>query len=233
MIIEFYFGKINLNIKKNKKKMKKLFFAALAAFTISFSANAQDEAKFSLDLRAGANFATTTAKAEQGATKTSRLGLNAGVYANYNVAPTFALQLGLVYSGKGYGEKMGSDKLNLTLEYLEIPLNAVYKIPAGNKVKVVINAGPYFALALGGKIKASTMGVDVSTDVKFGSDQDKIKGTDFGFNFGAGVEISDKFLVNLNYGLGLTNLSNDTSAGATKVNNRVFSVGVGYRLFSK
>ncbi|TAE74996.1 MAG: PorT family protein [Bacteroidetes bacterium] len=213
--------------------MKKLFLAALAAFTISFVAQAQDESKFSLDARVGLNLASTTSKVQAPTSKTMLLGLNLGVYANYNLAPTFALQAGLVYSGKGESTKSDFIKGSTTLNYLEIPINAVYKIPAGEQLKIVINAGPYLAYALNGKYKASGSGFDFNENVEFGSDAGKLKRTDFGLNVGAGVEITDKILINLNYGLGLTNLNNLTGSNAQTINNRVFSITAGYRLFSK
>ena len=48
--------------------------------------------------------------------------------------------------------------------------------------------------------------------------------TDFGLQFGAGVNIKN-FVIDVRYGLGLSNLSNDSSVSAK---NRAIGITVGY-----
>ncbi|ULT22709.1 hypothetical protein KUH03_25680 [Sphingobacterium sp. E70] len=54
-----------------------------------------------------------------------------------------------------------------------------------------------------------------------------MKAFDAGLNFLAGFKLTNGFLINGGYGLGLTNMLKDIDGVTSK--NRVFSVGVGYQ----
>jgi hypothetical protein len=109
----------------------------------------------------------------------------------------------------------------MNLNYLQIPLNALYKLDLGG-MKLLLQAGPYLGFGLGGQAKweAKGGGVSESEDwkIKFGDGEEKEdveyidKAFDFGLGLGVGLQFS-KVQVGLNYGLGLTNMydNNDFS----------------------
>ena len=106
-----------------------------------------------------------------------------------------------------------------------------------DNVKWHINAGPYVAVGVGGKVKweVTDDGDTDKGDYKaFGtadedSDQEKggLKRFDAGLSFGTGVSIN-KFYVGLTYDLGLVNAADKDAWKDYKMRNRNFSIGIGY-----
>jgi len=153
------------------------------------------------------------------------VGFNIGGVVEIPIASSFFFQPGVSFSTKGfkYEETLlgTTTTLKSSLNYLDIPLNLMYKIRATENLGVLVLAGPNLGLGLSGKYDDGTE----KTDVKFGSaEDDDLKALDFGLNFGAGVEFG-KFQITAQYGLGLSNLSTQTDASAK---NNVLSFNVAY-----
>ncbi|HJP62147.1 MAG TPA: porin family protein [Mucilaginibacter sp.] len=175
-------------------------------------------------IKAGLNSSKLTVSATGGSISTESLvGFHVGGVADIGFE-TFSIQPGLLFSTKGgkSTSEDGTDKI--TLNYLEIPVNFLYKVPAGDG-KVFFGAGPYLGYGLSGKSKSSD---GTSTDVTFGSTTDDVKNPDFGFNFLAGYQFSQGFALNVNYGLGLANLSNEDAGVNLKTKNQVLSFSLTY-----
>lgn len=177
-----------------------------------------------------------------------------GATADIPLAPILSFQTGLLLNGKGSKSNSYADASNHSDNYvkstfnplyLELPANLVLKFPVGTAARLYVGAGPYAAMGIGGKSKteSSLLGVKSSTseNIKFNDDDpltgeqegaryDRLKRFDFGINALAGVEIK-RFMVGVNYGLGLTKI-NSTQTDNTTDNNkyRTFSVGVGFKL---
>jgi len=194
--------------------MKKILLSLGAAVLLAAGAQAQT----SWGAKAGLNFPKLNASGN-GVTESTDASTNFYVtgYASIPAAANFAIQPGLSLQGKG--GKIDDVKTNLM--YLEVPVNAVYYIPTGYTGSVFIGAGPYAALGLSGKVK----GGGQSYDINFGSADDEVNRFDWGFNFLAGYKLTNGFLVNAGYGLGLGNLNN---VGSGNLRNGVFSAGVGF-----
>src|SRR5690606_31118180 len=148
-------------------------------------------------------------------------------YLDAPLANNFSIQPGLSLQGKGGKgvsvndfEELGNDG-KLDLMYLEIPVNFVYSIHTGNSGNVFLGAGPYAGLGLSAKAKTG----NVKVDVGFGDDG--FKRFDAGLNFLAGYRLSNGFLINGGYGLGLVDM---IGADGGSLKNRVFSLGIGYQL---
>ncbi|HWK59293.1 MAG TPA: porin family protein [Parapedobacter sp.] len=216
--------------------MRKLLLTTLTLAVAGHLAFAQDS-PIKFGVKAGVNLPTVSLTGddvdsdEKDALKSS-LSFYVGATADFSISPIFSIQPGLTLSGKGY--KMSDEFEGASFEttnnvmYLEIPVNAVARFAAGSG-NVFVGAGPYYGFALSGKTKweASFDGETESDeeDVEFGNGDGETKRGDFGVNLLAGYELSNGFNIHLGYGLGLGNLSNETDV---KVNNRVFSVGVGF-----
>lgn len=150
------------------------------------------------------------------------VGFNVGGVVDIPVASSFYFQPGVSYSLKGTKSTFLDETVKTTLNYVDVPLNLMYKVKA-SKVAVVILAGPNIGFGISGKSISDTD----SEDVKFGSDEDQVKRLDFGLNFGAGVEFG-KFQVTAQYGLGLSNLANTADGDDSKVKNNVISFNAAY-----
>src|SRR5690606_21761370 len=120
-------------------------------------------------------------------------------YANIFAAPNFAIQPGLSLQGKGAKFKNGDifefedgESATINLMSIEIPVNAVYYIPAGTAGSVFIGAGPYvgFNVAANGKSGGESEKIDI------GSGDGEINTVDYGANFQAGFKLSNGFLIN-------------------------------------
>ena len=134
----------------------------------------------------------------------------------------FVLQPALLYSSKGSKYSYFGEDMTISPGFLEIPVYAAYKFDLGN-MKLLLDAGPYFAYGISGKIKSG----GESQSINFGSDDNAdMKAFDFGLGLGAGLEITN-FLISLNYEFGLTNLVPGTTDGS-EAKSRVFGISVGY-----
>jgi len=157
-------------------------------------------------------------------------GFHLGPVFDFEFSEAISLQTGLLFTNKGFSVDLEdglSDNESVdgfartSYNYLEVPLNFVYKI---NNFQLY--AGPYFAIGLGGKSKwdytLKGSGPDMSEvgDRKlkaiFGSigegdldpDERAYKAMDTGLNFGIGYKLGP-VLVNAGYSLGLGNLQPD------------------------
>ena len=179
--------------------------------------------QISLGLRAGINYANVDNKVfdADGIEKLPIAGLNFGVFGEMLLnKKSLFFETGLYLSGKGFkfsNQVNGNDfKQTIAIQYLEIPLYTSFKTDLGKK-KLNIFAGPYMGIAVSGNIKTITILGDTEEDINFGNDKvdDAFKRTDFGLNFGAGIQ-SKNILIRAQYGLGLSNMFPDPDSGKSK-----------------
>jgi hypothetical protein len=139
----------------------------------------------------------------------------------------FSLQPELNYIQKGSKWEEGDASEKYTVNYLEVPVLA--KVTFGEATKFYVNAGPSVAFGLGGKAKWEEGDESGETDIKFGDEDESSddyyieKGTDISFQIGAGVIVAEKVMIDVRYGLGLTDLYDD---GSVKNNVLQFTVGI-------
>jgi hypothetical protein len=231
--------------------MKKVLFI-LAITAAGGAANAQK-----IYVQGGANFANIT-KNNAGETSDNNIltTFNAGVMGRFGISKIFDLETGLLFTGRGAKAEtfFGADesdnyvKAKFNPYYIELPVNAVVKLPlsVGGNSNVFVNAGPYVAMGVAGKSKVETKFVGVtstsSENIKFNNDDpttnqqegaayDRIKRFDFGLNFGAGIDFG-QILVKANYGLGLSKISSASTDNSDNDKNkyRTLSVSVGIPL---
>ena len=184
--------------------MKKIIFTVLICFGM-IASNAQR-----IGIKGGLNFAK--GKYENGTPNETLLGIQLGVVGDYFFTENIYGNSGLLYSVKGQKYSIGGTSYKYPIHYLEIPVNAGYRVDLGNSLAFFAQAGPYIGIGITAK------------DKDFGSDNE-LKRIDFGLNVGTGVEY-DKFQFGINYGLGIVDI--DNSPG--KFKNRVLSLTVVYYL---
>lgn len=220
--------------------MKKILLSLMIAGA-GLAVKAQ-ETGVKFGVKAGVTFPTLSYSQdlEEGAKSKANTSFYIGGTVDIPVGGMFTIQPGLTFSGKGGKQEAsiseGSDSFTMSasrsLMYIEIPVNAVVSFPAGSG-KVFVGAGPYYGMAISGKDKIEskmtldgvTESDDDSSDVEFGKDGD-VKRGDFGLNFLAGYQLGNGFNIHAGYGLGLSNIAQNS--GDLKVKNNVLSVGVGF-----
>lgn len=204
----------------------KTFMKSLLMLILLFAfADLRAQIKFGPEV--GVNLSTMTLKSSGLSLDPKMIvGFHAGVISEIGLVGNLSLQPGILFSVKGseYEITVMEQPFTLSIKpsFIEVPVNLVYGIGPGN-LKILLFAGPYFAYGIGGK----TEGGGVSEDISFGSgENDDLKPFDIGVNIGAGVTIS-RILISAQYGIGLANLSPDSS-NDTEMKNGVFGVSLGY-----
>lgn len=204
-------------------------------------------------VQGGLNLANIT-KTTDGQTEDNNIlpTFNAGILSRFGLSKIIDLESGLLFTGRGsksetYFTSSTTDnyvKARFNPYYVEVPLNLVFKFPAGKNFNAFVHAGPYAAIGVAGKSKvdskilgfssSSTNSIKFSNDDPFTSQQDdaaynKLKRFDFGFNVGAGLQL-DQIILKLNLGVGLTKInsteSNNTADDKNKYRTVSLSVGI-------
>jgi hypothetical protein len=197
--------------------MKKVILVILVALS-AVTMNAQ-EIKFGVT--AGLNLSNWSGDDEDTKLKP---GFQVGVVADYALTESFSIAPELLFAQRGWKAKESGLSISTTLNYLQLPINALYKFNIADDSKFLVFAGPYFGYGLSGTMKAKYDGESESEDLKFGSDDDQLSAFDFGVNVGIGYQYN-KFFIKAQYNLGLGNLSNDSD---DSIKNTNIGISIGY-----
>ncbi|PZX16399.1 outer membrane protein with beta-barrel domain [Breznakibacter xylanolyticus] len=208
--------------------MKKLIFTAAVAM-MAFAAQAQT----SFGVTGGINFQNLNGE-EAGEDTDNKLktGFLLGVNAEIAVADDFYFQPGLQFAVKG---AKGDNDTKINLNYLEVPLNFLYK-PLFGDGHLILGFGPYLAYGIGGKVKndSGEMDIEFKSDVKESDDDNKmyVAPFDAGANIFFGYEFSNRLSFQLNTQLGFINIVpkyDGEKPKDTSMKNTGFGFSVGYR----
>jgi hypothetical protein len=225
--------------------MNKKIYAILIAVVFTASVQAQ----FTLGVRAGVNLTNFSQLDEEGKElgkdykSESKLGFQIGLVGDYAVSENFSIQPGVIFAQQGakYSDDDSDAKIVFNLNYLQVPINAQYKLLFGERLALTLQAGPYVGYGLNGKMKFwgedgkkisdSDLNEGLTGDekdwfkIKFGSDKEKdnMKAFDFGVGFGAGLQFGNAHL-GLGYNLGLMNIAHSDGKSSTKNNGLVFTL---------
>lgn len=202
--------------------MKKLLFvvAALVLVTSSYAQTVIPRVGVTLSTWGGDD-------AEAYGDAKSKLGFTLGAGFNMPLGEgPISLQPELNFIKKGVKFEGEDWTETYSLSYLEVPV--LVKATFGEATKFYVNAGPSVGFGLGGKLKWEEGDEDGDEDIKFGDGDDEDvtyveKKTDIGLQLGGGVILGDKIIIDIRYGLGLTDLYEDAS-----VKNNGFQFTVGY-----
>jgi len=211
------------------RKLSMLFLAAV--FSLPLTAYCQ---KTSFGITGGLALANMHLKSEGfSVSPGNKAGLTAGVLVDVPLSGNFSFQPALNYVQKGYKMSEADYKDKLTINYVELPLNFLFK-PNMPQVHFFVGAGPSIAYALSGKEKEDDAGRISTYKFKFGNNPDEhdLKALDLGANFITGIETKSGFLVAINYNLGLSNVAPGSSSDGTS-RNRYFGFKSGYLIKGK
>jgi len=189
--------------------MKKIFliFVCASSFAVAHS-------QVSFGLKAGVNLANFSGDNEG---SKSKIGFNAGGFAEIGLAESFSVKPELVYSSQGakYTEDEQEGKLNLN--YINIPILAKYTHTSG----FFAETGPQIGFLASAKAKIGSVEVDA---------KDGMKKTDFAWALGIGYQLPQNIGFNARYNIGLANIADGEGNGTLK--NSVFQFGLFYRFSS-
>lgn len=226
-------------------KFQKVVFSGLAVLALSTAA-ITSSAQVDVGLRLGANFNNVTIKNANGNINNNTKilpGINAGLTFDIPVADEFYVQPGALFSTKGYKDQDPDNNDNYTnysAYYLDVPVTFLYKPVLGDG-RLLLGAGPYIGVGLGGKWKDHTAGTTETGKLEFindwndeSSDPNVItygKPIDAGANFLFGYEFTRNFSAQLNAQLGVVNLEPDDNGvkPQSKFKNNNFGISVGYK----
>jgi hypothetical protein len=209
--------------------MKKISLLAITALMFVNLLHAQ-KAKFGVHI--GNTLSSYKLSIESvSVTSKQRVGYTAGVFGYIPVGGSFSLMPALNYVQKGGRIKHELGKDIQILNYVELPVNVLYRVRAGSGT-LVLGGGPSLSAGVSGKAKWEQEGETGSDKIEFGSGSDKdLKAIEAGLNFMAGYIAADGFMVSLNFNQGLSNLAPDNEFDV-RYRNRYFGLRVGY-LISK
>jgi len=203
--------------------MKKTIVTLTVLILLMYAANSQ---KAQVGFTAGATLANYKIKdAGEDLSSDSKPGFTGGIIANLPAGKNFMIQTGAHWVQKGTKDEENGEKASLTVNSIEIPVNFMYTSTGG----FFIGAGPSASFAVSGKAKYN----DVSADLHFGnSNDDDIKGFDFGANVVTGYQSPKGFLIAANFNQGFSNLV-PGDAENSSIKSHYFGLRLGYILKGK
>ncbi|MGN6436017.1 MAG: porin family protein [Agriterribacter sp.] len=230
--------------------MKKtiLVFGSLLVCTVA-TVKAQQSSVF---VKGGVNIANVTTDKDGNVDDAKGIAsFHVGLQADLPITKFFALQPGVFFTGKGTklegGNTSGDNWFRSTTRpyYIEVPVNAVFKVPLGDESSFFVGAGPYVGIGVAGKnkVEGEILGVGFSStdNIKF-SDDDPFTGDeegagygvmrrfDYGLNGTVGLQ-GKRAMISVNYGLGLAKLQSGTSSSDDELGkHRVLSLTLGFKL---
>ena len=202
--------------------MKKLFLgAAVAMSTLTFAQQ--------FGAKAGMNVSSLSKDAnlsDQG----SKIGFNAGLFANFPIAESFSVQPELIYTQ--YGEKYDyvmpvTDERysgSTHLDYVALPVMLQYNVTPS----FYLEAGPELGLLVSAKDKAKneTTGETLAESDNY---KDSLNGFNVGVGLGAGYFFTPNIGVTARYVAGFTDIYKDGQNAGDAVKNNVFQAGLAYK----
>lgn len=206
-------------------------------------------------VQGGINLANITTNANGNTQDNNMLTtFNAGILGRFDLSRSFDIETGILLAGRGskaqtYITNSTTDnyvKTKFNPLYLEIPLNAVIRVPLQGKTGLFFNVGPYLGIGVAGKAKSESKILGVvstsETDIEFNNDDptqsgqqdaayNKLKRFDLGLNVGGGFDFG-KLLLKANYGYGFSKINSTETNNSSDDNNkyRTVSLSVGIPL---
>ncbi len=150
-------------------------------------------------------------------TSSTKGGLRVGFITNIPLSQKLFIHTGIIYSAKGSKEQQVFSPDNqlqtaitdLSVAYIDAPVNLLLKLPVKGKTKVLLGAGPQLSLFYNGSLTHSLVDVDgkfteiKNEDLPVGKKDAQFRTLHFAANGMAGLEFGRVFIT-ANYSSGLT-----------------------------
>jgi OOP family OmpA-OmpF porin len=224
--------------------MKGFVIAFVLVFGINFSTHAQAR----IAIEGGVNESTVLETSNQPNFSNlkngylPRVGFHIGFMADLPLAPKskFYFQPCIEFSNKGrkfsQSNKAGDTATTATqfVNYIDLPLDFVYKFALAKKVALIVGLGPYLSFFYSGQESSTTIGPNnyytstSTSNLNTGTGPGKYTTFDYGMDVLTGVYLGGSFIT-ANYSRGLQNFYQDpTYAGSFK--NQVIGLTLGIYL---
>jgi len=190
---------------------KNILFILLLVSSASFAQH------FELGAKAGANISNFTGASNEADLKAKTLvGFHVGGFVSLFVGNNFAIQPEVLLSTQGAKIENGSEKRDLTLTYINIPVMLKYRSNGG----FYLEAGPQIGFKIHEK--------------KYGSSEDFAKSTDFSIAGGLGYHSPIGLGIGARYTAGISKLGDIDISNPTTPDwkNGVIQISVFYTLFN-
>ena len=223
---------------KNKLFSIVLILVLSASFAI---AQTKGQTKMSFAVLGGINYQNLNGKNLSGdkLKNDMLMGFHGGVNVQIPIAPEFYFQPGLMFAVKGAKNTYNSITSTTKLNYIEVPLNMVYKASLGNGF-VMLGFGPYVGYGIGGKVTTTGGSLTLDQDVEFKNVVETgdnlttpyYKAFDAGANIFFGYEMASGLFVQLDSQFGMLNIRPEYKSLTTdesSVKNTGFGLSLGYR----
>jgi hypothetical protein len=186
-----------------KKGMRNLSLLLCAGLITAMAATNVQAQNTRVGLKGGLNLSNLYV--DEADDENARIGWHAGLYAQLFSSEAFAIQPELNFSTKGTGITYGTfgangvdieNETNIILNYLDIPVLAVFKLGTAAE----IHAGPYWGYLVSAQTKNKAGDPNNEFDTR---DRDNFDKWDYGlvggigFNLGKGAQLGARY----NYGL--------------------------------
>lgn len=125
------------------KRNYKFIIVAIMLFAGTNTAFSQ----FKYNVQAGVNFSSMTNNSLPNSSL--KIGFRVGLGINYNFSEYFSVDPSLLLVSKGY--KQSDFNFSVNPLYIQLPINATLNLPLTKDIKLLIGAGPYAAIGIGGK----------------------------------------------------------------------------------
>lgn len=166
----------------------------------------------------------------------TRTGFAGGLFAQIGIGDIFAIRPEGLLSQRGARRAAEGMLFDASLDYVEVPVLFLARIPTGGAFRPYALAGPVVSFETGCELEIEGLNGPVRDDCATFDPEDPLltKGTEVGVAFGGGIEFArDRlvFLLDGRYNLGLTDI-NDVEDAPESFKNRTwsFAAGVGVRI---
>jgi len=167
-------------------------------------------------------------------TNDPKIGFVIGALADLPIVEkiSFRPEFNFIQKGNqyGYSTNLGAtiNKTKNTLNYLELPLNVVYKMAVGKSSnKLYFGLGPAIGIGIIGNAKTGSN----KSDIKFNGNPDQLKRLDVGLNLLAGYQFDMGLFGKIGYTHGFSNIDPDKLRDES-FRNRGVSLCVGFMIGS-
>jgi hypothetical protein len=201
-----------------KIHLPKLALLSIGLLTTGVMMSAQTAGfvkKNNYGVTAGANFSRLAIDGTPvGVTIKSKGGFQFGAFADCAFHQNWSLVPELRYIQKGGKYETSLQRVKIKLDYVEAPVNAVFKIDMGDGGKTLLFGGFYLACNVNAKAEIGDRNEDI----------EDTNSLDYGLNLGAGYQYG-RVCLKLQYSKGLANISD--APGITVKNKACISVSAG------
>ena len=206
--------------------MKKIILSTL--FVLAFGFTYAQKAEFGI--KGGLNSSNFSGNTEDMNFK-PRVGFNVGAFAAIKLSEKVTLQPEILYSTQGAkAENVNADvngvnytaDIDFNLSYINVPVMFKYYVAD----KFNLEAGPQIGFLTSAETSTKVDGFNQTVDQDA---KEYLESVDFGFNFGAGYDFTEKIFAGIRYNIGLSNVLKTQSGDNSEWQNSLLSLSVGYK----